>query len=312
MFIGIDVGASKINAVLLDEKAKIIKKIGIIKEIKEMKKIKIIRKIKIATPKNRKKFLSALFDCISFLLSSFEKQVQGIGIAVPGIIERKNGKGGKIIITENMPFLNNFDLRKAIEKKFSLKTKIENDAKCFAIAEFLYECKNAKSILCLTLGTGVGGGIIINKKIYLGKGNAPEPGHITIEKNGLKCSCGSIGCLEEYASAKGIVRIAKKFHLPEDAKKIQEMAVEGNKKAIFVYKEFGKNLGIGISNIIKVIDPELIVLGGGLTKASHLFLSEAIKEAKKRTFFRIPEIRISKLEDAGAIGAAMLCKNSQI
>ena len=129
-----------------------------------------------------------------------------------------------------------------------------------------------------------------------------------VEPNGIKCSCGNYGCLEEYVSVRGIKRIAKKLKLKENnIIKIQKMAKSGNKKAKKVYEIAGTYLGIGLSNITKILDPKLIVIGGGISNSGNILLKPAIKEMKKRTFFNICPVKIVKLKDnAGAIGAASL------
>ena len=122
-----------------------------------------------------------------------------------------------------------------------------------------------------------------------------------------KCSCGNKGCLEEYVSVRGIKRTAKKLGINKDILEIQKMAKSGNKKARKVYKITGKYLGMGLSNIVKILDPDLILIGGGVSNSGNFLLKPAIKEMKKRTFFKTCPVKIVKLKDnAGAIGAACL------
>jgi glucokinase len=166
--------------------------------------------------------------------------------------------------------------------------------------------RGAEIVFGITLGTGVGGGIVINNKIYRGAtGSAVEAGHMTIKFDGLKCSCGNLGCLEAYCSEKFF---KKKGISPKEAAK---KAKAGNKFALKIFKDYGKNLGVGLSNIINLLDPEIIVLGGGISKASKFFLEETKKETKKRTISPLSKkyvkIKIAKLgEIAGALGAALL------
>ncbi len=185
---------------------------------------------------------------------------------------------------------------------------LENDANCMALGESTFGYgKNIKNLVCVTLGTGVGAGIVINNKIYTGRSNAGELGHITIDINGYKCKCGRRGCLEEYVSARGIKRTAKKLGINKNILEIYEMAKLGSIKAKKVYETTGTYLGIGLSTLVKLLDPDLIVIGGGISNAGDLILKPAVKEMKKRTFFRTPSVKIAKLKDnAGAIGAACL------
>jgi glucokinase len=289
--IGIDIGGTKINTILMNEKAK------------------IVRKIKVPTPKNKNLIIKKIIDDINFVSSGINKNfILGVGVGVPGCLSKEKTR---ILKLPNLPCFNKIDLKRIIEKKSKLKVLIENDTNCMALGEFLFgygKGKNIKNLVCLSIGTGVGGGIIINKRIYHGKENAGEVGHITIEVNGIKCNCGSYGCLEEYVSVRGIKRIAKALKLKEkNIIKIQEAAKKGDKKAQEVYKTAGKYLGIGLSNIVKVLDPELILIGGGISKSGDLLLKPAIEEMKKRTFFKTRDVKTVKLgDDSGAVGAASL------
>jgi len=167
--------------------------------------------------------------------------------------------------------------------------------------------KNINNFVCLVIGTGIGGGIIINKRIYRGKGNASEFGHITIDSNGRECVCGNKGCLEEYISKKGILRNAKEIKLKGDIFEIKRKIQERNKKALKMIKKSGKYLGIGLSDIIKILDPEMILIGGGISNFGEKLLNPAREEAKKRTLFNICPIKRIKLgKFSGAIGAGSL------
>lgn len=265
MKIGIDLGGTNIKAVL-------------------MKGNRIIKKHKTETTKNTSKQIQQIIQKLS------KGKIKQTGIAVPCTIERKKGK----LACPNLPWL----------KKLKIKnTKIENDANCAAIAASkIYKKKN---LVCLTIGTGVGGGIIINSKLYKGKGNAGEIGHMSIDLNGRKCRCGNKGCLEEYISARGISKTAKQKRIKEkNTIKLAEKARK-NKKYKQVFLQMGKELGAGLANITNTLNPELIVLTGGITKAADLYLTEAKKEMKKRTLAQPCKIIIAK-EEIGAIGAAML------
>ncbi len=240
--IGIDIGASKIIFVLL-------------------KNNKLVKKLKVPTPKSR----SLLVKVLKNNLKKFPKAEIGIGI--PGVV-----RGKKIIKCPNLNYLNNFNLA----KELGINIKIENDANCFTLAEaFLGAGKNKKSVLGITLGSGLGSGLLVNKKI---RGNL-ELGHIIIKPDGYKCGCGRKGCLECYASAKYLER-------------------KGVSKKTF--KELGQYLGLGLNKTLKSLDPDIIVLGGGISRSWEKFLKETKKQIKT-------QIRVSKLgEAAGAIGAALL------
>lgn len=287
--IGVDIGGTKINTVIMDKNARVLKKI----------------KMPVAKGKGRQGILRQIFESVEFVTKGFSRnEIIGIGMGIPGILDSKKEKTVKLI---NLPQLNNVALKKIIEQKFCLKTKLDNDVKCMAIAESVFGAgKNKKSMFCLTLGTGVGGGIIINNKIYEGRGSAPEPGHLTIDMNGYKCHCGNKGCLEEYVSVRGFDKIAKKHGMNKNIIEIENMARKGSKKAREIYKELGYYLGIGLSDIVKMLDPEIIVIGGGISHASDFFMPEAIKEMSKRMIFKPCKVVASTLENNGAIGAACL------
>lgn len=247
-----------------------------------MKGNKIIKKHKTETTKNTSRQIPQIIQNLS------KEKIKQIGIAVPCTIKKDR------LNCPNLPWL----------KKLKIKnTKIENDANCAAIAAGkIYKKKN---LVCLTIGTGVGGGIIINSNLYKGKGNAGEIGHMSIDMNGRKCRCGNRGCLEEYISARGILKTARQKGIKE--KSIIRLAQKAgkHKKHRQVFIQAGRELGAGLANIVNILNPELIVLTGGITKASGLYLSEARKEMKKRALAEPCKVIITK-EEIGAIGAAML------
>jgi len=286
MYIGVDIGGTKINSVL-------------------MAGDKIIRQIKtsIKSKSNKKIVIAQLFDCIDWFLMRVDKQkIKGVGIGAPGPIDFKKQK---VLNPPNVTGLKNLFLAKIIREKFKIKTKIENDANCFGLAETILGAGRGKQIVAgLTLGTGVGGFLIVNKKVFRGKSSrATEFGHIAIIKNGRKCSCGRIGCLEAYISARGIMKTAQEIGLKNvrNPEKITKLAEQGNKKAISVYKITGNYLGKGLTNIVKKFKPEIMVIGGGISGAGK-FIFEPARKIVKNT--KIVKTKLGK--NAGAIGAALL------
>ncbi len=289
--IGVDVGGTNIKAALVDKDGRIKRKI----------------KVKTDAARGKSVVLDKIIKCIEAVSFGIEKkELVGIGIGVPGIIDRKKGR---IIMLPNIPGFENFSLAARIRKKFGMPVLIENDASCVVLAEYLFGAgKGAKNLVCLTLGTGIGGGIIIDGKLYHGRGNAGEIGHITAEPKGIRCSCGNYGCSEEYISTKAFRRLAKKVKLgvtePAD---IEKLARNGNTKALRVYSEIGRHLGLLLSDLVKVLDPKLILLGGGIAKSGNLILTPAKKELRKRVYFTPPKIRLAALgEWGGAIGSASM------
>jgi len=304
--IGVDIGATKIIFGLL-------------------KNQKVIKKKKIPTPKTKKIIIKELKENLRDLKKSSSLKINRIGIGVPGVIDVKKGL---ILKCPNLRYLDNLPLVKILEKELKTKILIENDTNCFTLAEALLGSgKNKNIVFGITLGSGIGGGLIIKSKIYPVRGcktkeesqnpltsngvyrgafgTAGEIGHQTIKFDGQKCSCGNLGCFEYYCSAKFFKR--KDCSSKELAKK----AKRNNKEALKLFKEYGKYLGIGLSNIINLIEPEIIVIGGGISKSWPYFLAETKKEIKKRIISPVSKkytkVEISKLGDlAGSIGAGLI------
>src|SRR4030042_46479 len=257
MTIGIDVGGTNIKGVLL-------------------KNNKIIKKIRIKTKsKSNKNLLTArIFECIEYLRQS-KKGIKKIGIGIAGPVDFKNQR---ILNPPNLPGLKNIYLGKIIEKKFKIKTVIDNDVHCLVLAEAIMgAARGKKSVVGLALGTGVGGGIVIDGKIMHGRGGtAGAVGHITIRGDGRKCRCGSRGCLEAYVCEKGQEKTAEEIlGRKMSSITLQRLAEKGNKKALKAWNVIGDNLGIGLANIVDTLNPEIIVIGGGLAWAGELLLKPA-------------------------------------
>lgn len=243
-------------------------------------------------------------------------QVAAISAAVPGTID-----GGTIVTAPNLPALNNFQMADALEKELGVKAFLENDANAAAIGEgWLGASKNSASSIFITLGTGVGGGIIIDGKILHGiDGRAGEIGHICVEPFGALCRCGSVGCVEQYASASAVVRQADelKAQFPDSilknnrllkAHEVFEAGQKGDALALEVFWRMGFYLGVAIASLINVLNPEVIAVGGGASAGWELFAPEMEKTIRQRTFGGHAEatkiLRGELGDDAGIIGAA--------
>ena len=212
--IGVDLGGTNIEAGLITSKGKIIKKYETKTEAKKGAK-------------------TVINNIISAIKHVQQGKISGIGIGSPGPL---NYKTGTITNPVNLPFKNT-PLRKIIQNKFKTNTFLDNDANCFALAEAVFgQGKKYENVIGITLGTGLGGGIVINKKIYHGRNNAAELGHITIKYDGPKSRCKNNGCIETHVAARGITRIYDKKSNPYS---IQRLAFKGNKKAIETYNKMG-------------------------------------------------------------------------
>jgi len=240
---------------------------------------------------------------INNIISSINKvksgKILGIGIGSPGPLDYKTGT---ITNPVNLPF-RNISLKNIVEKKLKLKTFLDNDANCFTLAAAIFgQGKKYENVVGITLGTGLGGGFVINKKIYHGRNNAAELGHITIKYDGPKSRCGNNGCIETHAAARGITSL----YGNSNPYSIQKLAFNNNKKALETYNKMGYYLGVGLTNIIYAIDPDVIIIGGKISNAWKFFNKSMIKAIKERYFSKPCKIVKSNLKDAGILGAAAL------
>jgi glucokinase len=262
-------------------------------------------------------------------LGHSKSEVAGIGMGAPGPVDLSSGV---IFEAVNLGWREPYPLKDLLEVETSLPAVIDNDANCAALGEMWKGAGNgAKDLVCVTLGTGVGGGVIANGDIVHGiSGAAGEIGHITsIAEGGASCNCGKTGCLETIASATGIVRIAKEVLNAGDircdlaaifketglvtAKDVFDAARRDDKSALIVINTVALHLGIALANIANTLNPEKIVLGGGVSKAGDVLLKPVKEQFLRNSFPRVAqstEISIATLgNDAGVIGAAWLVKN---
>ena len=244
--------------------------------------------------------------------------VTTVGVGAPGVIRMDMGV---VVKSPNFPDWNNLPLRELLEKALHIPVFIENDANAAALGEqWRGAGRGIGSMILLTLGTGVGGGIVLNDKVWHGAdGMAGEIGHMTLIPDGRSCTCGNTGCLEMYASARGIVQsyceeLGKSIPKPLPVLKevtsenVYQAARNDDPIAQRVMKDMGRMLGIGIANLINIFNPQMIVIGGGVRDAWPLFISATREEIMKRAF-QVPaertEIVPSLLgDDAGVVGAA--------
>jgi glucokinase len=230
-----------------------------------------------------------------------------VGIGLPGLWHEEKKR---ILFSPNIPFLSNADIWEPLQKIFS-KAAVHNDATLAAYGEWVFgKAKGMKDFVLLTLGTGIGGGIFLNGKIYTGScGFAGEIGHMIINYNGYKCECGSTGCFEAEVSAKAITkRYFEKTGLILTPREIAQKARQGDKAAKETYETTGKLLGVGLASVVNIFDPEAVILMGGLSLAGDLLIKPAKEELRKRSYvYRNSQVKIliSAIQDkAGVLGAA--------
>jgi glucokinase len=279
-----------------------------------------------ATPQAEKpnEIVRALINAVHQRERSAAEQggvISALSVVVPGTV---NVAEGVVVKAPNVPCLDGFRLAAALESELEWPVILENDANAAAIGEMWRGAgQGYRSIICVTLGTGVGGGIILDGKLWRGvDGSAAEIGHIGVDPfAGVPCTCGSRGCLEVYASATAIVRMTREarprypnsiLHNTEDltSAKIFQAGREGDELAIEVFRRMGVYLGIGLASLINVLNPEIVVIGGGLSNGWDLFEKHMQQQVIERAFpipaRRVRIVRAECGDDAGLLGAARL------
>lgn len=286
---------------------------------------KILKQLKQETPKGD----SA--NCIINALAnaadewSDEKQrVVATSIMVPGAVDSDKAV---VLQAPNLPSLVNFKLKAALEQRLGWPVFLENDANAAAVGEmWLGAARGCRDVMSVTLGTGVGGGVILDGELWRGShGSAGEIGHTTVDPfSGLKCKCGNTGCLELFASATAIVRMTRESlsffpgtRLTSDdltAEQVYQAGRDGDELALNVFNRFGMYLGIGLANIINLIDPQIIVITGGAANGWELFASEMYRQVEERAFrTTAQQVKIARAEcgdNAGLLGAARLAQTA--
>ena len=307
--IGIDFGATFIKFGLLDLKGKILKKSSF--------------PTKAYTSKQG--LVSAIIAESKSMSAGLKKRLLGVGIGVPGQVDYKKGL---IYNLTNVKGWRNVRLRDIIKSQLKVPIFIDNDANAACIGEVKWGAgKGFNDVICITLGSGLGSAVMIDGNIFRGRGySAAEMGHICIERYGLRCNCGSRGCLETFAGNSYIVKEAvarlekgEKSMLSKltngkyskiTPKLIDEASKSGDRFSINVWKRMGENVGIGLSSIVNTFNPEIIVIGGGVAKSGKILFDSIRTTVKDRAipiFTRDLKIKRARfIEDAGTVGAASL------
>ena len=265
----------------------------------------------------REAVIGDIVAAVNRLKVQFEScRLEGVGIGVPGFIRLREGF---ITNSNNLPYLENFPVRDDIERRLGTPIILENDANAAALGEtWIGAGKEVDDLVLLTLGTGVGGGIIFDGKVLHGAlGMAGELGHLTIDPNGPPCGCGNNGCLEKIASATAVESMAYLMSLGDNltSRDVYNLAAGGNVKAQRIFQQMGRALGIAIANLINTFNFPLYLLSGGMLPAWDYFAPTMLEEVSRRSFtFRNSETRIEKAKLgnlAGLYGAAYLPLQNQ-
>jgi len=271
---------------------------------------KVLSRARTETPKGRGS--AGLLDAIANLAEECsaalqaDQKVVGFGAGIPA-----NIVNGPVRGLPNYSEIEGMDLKAELEAKFGVPVALENDATAAAIGEnWLGASKDVRDSIMITLGTGVGGGIIINNEPLRGiDGTAGKIGHINVEPDGHPCKCGSRGCIEEYASATAIVRMARESGLDlSTALEVYEAAQLGDERASGVFQKVGRYLGITLGSLANALNPEMIIIGGGAAAAWDAFIGPLTTELHYRAFNepadRVQIVRGTLGDDAGILGAA--------
>ncbi len=294
--IGVDLGGTNLRAAAIDPRGKVLDRVSGTTHLAA----------------GREAVVADIVASILKLRASLGiERLAGIGIGTPGFIVMDKG-----IITgsPNMPGFENFAMRDEIERLLQAPVLLENDANAAALGEkWMGAGRDVDDLVMLTLGTGVGGGIVSNGRIVHGfVGMAGELGHITVVPGGNPCACGNEGCLEKHASATAISVMARMLGLGDNptARDVYDLALKGNPKAKVVFERMGIALGTALASLINIFNFPLYLLSGGVLGAWDFFAPAMLTEVKRRSFtFRNTETRIEKAilgNEAGLFGAAYL------
>lgn len=314
--IGIDVGGTNVKIALVDENGKIIYS-NSVPTYAKMGYEYTVNNIK---------------QAIKDLMKETEtqpKDIQGIGFDFPGQVDYKTGV---VKLAPNIPGWVNVPIAQMIEEEFHIPTKIDNDVRCAALGEMLFGAgRGCENFVCITVGTGIGSGLVVNGQIVRGASNAAgELGHIKLQmKDGPICGCGDTGCLEAFASGPSIVAMAQDYIKGGKSTKFREMAAAeggeitpymvakaaeaGDPVAKRIFEIVGEYIGIGLTSVINLLNPEKVIIGGGVAEAGDLLFDPIRKTIKERAMVvagEAVEIVPAQLgNSAGVIGASMLVEN---
>ena len=255
------------------------------------------------------------------------KDIEGIGFGLPGQVDFKSGI---VRLITNIPGWVEIPLAKMIEDEFHIPTRIDNDVRCAALGELNFGAgKGCENLICITVGTGIGSGLIVNGKLVRGASNAAgEIGHIKLQmQDGPICGCGDTGCLEAFASGPSIVAMAEEYIMGGKSTKYREMAngnditpfivaeaaKAGDAVARRIYTKMGEYIGIGLASVVNLLNPEKIIIGGGVAGAGDILFTP-LKETLKNRAMKIAgdtvEVVPAQLGNtAGVIGASLLIES---
>jgi glucokinase len=282
-------------------------KIGL---VKTNGKARLLKKLVFSSKRLKKKevFISKL---ISLIEEFKDYKIKGIGIGAPGIVDTKKGF---IYYLPNVKGWENFPLKKVLEDRLKIPVFVDNDANLFALGEArLGIGKGKKRIIFLTLGTGLGSSIIWEGKILEADTSSLELAHVPISLKGRKCGCGARGCIETFIGAKYLLKryYQLKKEKIEEVKELFQRGLKKEKEALMVWKEFSYSLGKFLAGMINIFNPQMIIIGGGISGAFRLFKPLLLETIKKEAMWpQLKDLKIvkAKLKNAAIFGAAIMVR----
>ena len=289
--IGIDLGGTKIEGIILNESGK------------EMFR----KRIETQQEKGYRHILYRIKEFYDELAAQIKHQPHTFGIGTPGAISPRTG----LMKNSNTVCLNGQPLKSDLEKLFGRKIEIQNDANCFAMAEALHGAGRGKKLVFgVIMGTGCGGGIVHKGEVIVGRqAIAGEWGHTSIDPNGPLCYCGQHGCVEKFISGGGAeARYAEQFGIKKSFREIEKDFYAGEANAVAFMEIFFRNFGRALANVIDVLDPDIVVLGGGVSNFAALY-TEGVARVAEFVFsdsLETPIVKNQLGDSAGVIGAALV------
>jgi len=289
--IGVDIGGTKILSAIIDERGNIVKSLRVPSEGKE----------------GRDKILSHLYEAIEGLIS---EDIVGIGIGTAGQVDPDSGT--IVTATPNLKDWAGTPLKDIIEKKFGLPTYVDNDGNVAALGEWWAGGgRGARCLLCLTIGTGIGSGIVYEGKVFRGaKGVGAELGHMSIKYDGIRCNCGGIGCIEAYASGPALMKkLQEKGKLIATPDDVLRYAESGDIIVLEAIEEIGTLLGYAMVSFINIFNPDIILLSGGVSNLGDFLIRPIRKIVDTYALPGGRDVKITRAtlgENAGVVGASAL------
>lgn len=292
--IGVDIGGTKVAGGVVDEEGN------------------VVAETRRPTPsEDSDAAIDAVVGIVHELCAAHD--VSAVGVAAAGYVSADRST---MLFAPNLPW-ENLPVRDLLQERIDLPVDVENDANCAAWAEHRFGAARGEDcVVCLTVGTGIGAGILVEGALYRGRfGIAGEPGHLGVVRDGIPCGCGNSGCLEQYASGTALVRYARERGLSAEGPEITAAAEAGDERAVASFAEVGRWLGHALADIAAVLDPGMFVIGGGVADAGELLLGptrETFRAMLPGHLHRpFADIRQAVLGNAaGLVGAADLARSS--